>query len=234
MESPGQPGLGLIKRHHGHIWHPVTRCSTWCTRSRRCYQKIGATGAFPRVVSLAYGAASRKRCVRHDHRHAILAALDDAGVAGGDGLRAVTGLAHRGPAMTQPCIVIIDDNPADIELVGIAFGMREITVDMRTAGDGEQGIALLARLEGEHLIPGLVLLDLNMPRVSGFEVLAFIRGRTALAAMPVIVFSSSTAPRDRERSIELGATDFMTKPNDLAALLVLVDRLGAYVTRPAP
>ncbi|MBA3847780.1 MAG: response regulator [Planctomycetes bacterium] len=136
--------------------------------------------------------------------------------------------------MNQPCIVIIDDNPADIELVGIAFGMREITVHMRTAGDGEQGIALLARLEVENLIPRLVLLDLNMPRVSGFEVLAFIRGRAALAAMPVIVFSSTTAPRDRVRSIELGATEFMAKPDDLSALLVLIDRLGTYVTTPAP
>ncbi|MBA3684475.1 MAG: response regulator [Planctomycetes bacterium] len=136
--------------------------------------------------------------------------------------------------MNEPCIVIIDDNPADIELVGIAFGMRGISVHMRTAGDGEQGIALLARLEGERLIPRLVLLDLNMPGVSGFEVLAFIRGRAALATMPVIVFSSTTAPRDRVRSIELGATDFMAKPDDLSALLVLVDRLGIYVTGPAP
>jgi len=136
--------------------------------------------------------------------------------------------------MNQACLVMIDDNPGDIELVRIAFEMREITVDLRTAGDGEQGIALLARLEGENLIPRLVLLDLNMPRVSGFEVLAFIRGRAALAAVPVIVFSSSTAPRDRERSITLGATEFMPKPNDMVAMLVQVDRLGAYVTRPAP
>jgi len=136
--------------------------------------------------------------------------------------------------MNPACLVMIDDNPGDIELVGIAFAMREITVDLRTAGNGEQGIALLARLEGENLIPRLVLLDLNIPRVSGFEVLTFIRGRAALAAMPVIVFSSSNAPRDRERSITLGATEFVAKPDGLAALLVLVDRLGAYVTRPAP
>jgi len=136
--------------------------------------------------------------------------------------------------MNQACLVMIDDNPGDIELVRIAFEMRETTVDLRTAGGGEQGIALLARLEGENLIPRLVLLDLNMTRVSGFEVLAFIRGRTALAAMPVIVFSSSTAPRDRERSITLGATEFMAKPDGLDALLVLVDRLGVYVTRPTP
>jgi len=135
--------------------------------------------------------------------------------------------------MNHACLVMIDDNPGDIELVCIAFEMREITADVRTACDGDQGIALLARLERENLIPRLVLLDLNMPRVSGFEVLAFIRTRAALAAMPVIIFSSSNAPRDRERSLTLGATEFMVKPHDLAAMLVLVDRLGAYVTGPA-
>ncbi|HYE07030.1 MAG TPA: response regulator [Planctomycetota bacterium] len=129
--------------------------------------------------------------------------------------------------------MIIDDNPADIELVAIAFELRSIVVETLTAVDGERGIALLTRLETQGRVPSLILLDLNMPRITGFDVLEYMRTRAGLASVPVIVFSSSTSPRDRDRSLALGAREFISKAVDLQSQLVIVDRLRPYLAAAA-
>jgi CheY-like chemotaxis protein len=101
-------------------------------------------------------------------------------------------------------------------------------VDVRIAGDGLEAVAYL---EGRapyddrrtHPIPGLVILDLIMPRLDGFGVLGWIRAREdGTRRLPVVVLTSSVSPRDQKRALEMGASAFHTKPADL-------DRLGDLV-----
>lgn len=119
-------------------------------------------------------------------------------------------------------IFIAEDNPADVYLLRIAFeeaGCRN--VEMIVATDGEEAVELI-----EHrgrfrnsCTPELVVLDLNLPKSDGSDVLRVIRSSDEYANVPVVVLTSSDAPRDREAAEELGADCYLTKPSDLEAFL---------------
>jgi len=124
-----------------------------------------------------------------------------------------------------PRILLVEDNAGDAQLMRIAFG--EILPDARLSviADGETALATL--LEGGP--PDLVLLDLNLPRLSGHEVLAGLRGAEdpALRRLPVVVLSSSHAALDVQRTYELGATH-VTKPPDMDGLLAIAAAIARY------
>jgi DNA-binding response OmpR family regulator len=99
----------------------------------------------------------------------------------------------------------------------MAFQRAGMGEALRTVVDGCEAMNYLGGKgvyadRGQHPVPAVVLLDLNLPLVSGFEVLKWIRGRPELAVLPVVIFSSSTKPEDRVKSRELGANDFIEKP----------------------
>jgi CheY-like chemotaxis protein len=121
-------------------------------------------------------------------------------------------------------VLIADDNPADIELLVLAFEEQRLQARLLIARDGLQAIECLDRER-----PHLVLLDIKMPRADGFEVLAALRLRPALADVPVIMMSSSTAEHDRRRSLALGATRYWVKPSLYHEALSLVGSLPALV-----
>ncbi len=132
------------------------------------------------------------------------------------------------PSEAHRHLVIIDDNPADVELIQIAIELRGMVIRVESAGGGEAGIELLSRLEREGRLPHVVLLDLNMPRVSGFDVLGFARNRPAFATTGMVVLTSSIATGDRERSLLLGADEFLVKPADLDGLIAMLDPILKY------
>src|SRR3954454_13310521 len=98
-------------------------------------------------------------------------------------------------------ILLVEDNPGDAQLVRMAFAEALPQARVSVAGDGE---AALSRLHDEGP-PDLLLLDLNLPRLSGHEVLEAIKRDAALKPLPVVVLSSSQAETDVTRSYELGA-----------------------------
>jgi signal transduction histidine kinase/CheY-like chemotaxis protein len=121
------------------------------------------------------------------------------------------------PART---LLYIDDNLVNIELVARILRRRpEIT--LLTATDGETGLEL-ARAKR----PALVLLDLNLPRMSGQEVLLRLRSEPETAAMPIIVLSGDASPHNITALRDVGATDYLTKPYQISELLALVDSTG--------
>lgn len=138
---------------------------------------------------------------------------------------------HRGRT-----ILLVEDNPDHALLVRIAAERADPALDVRVA---EDGLDALAYLEGtgpyasreDHPLPHLVILDLAMPRLDGFGVLEWIRGRRELATIPVVVLTSSVNPLDERRALRLGARAFHTKPADVAALGVQVRELVARWTR---
>lgn len=124
-------------------------------------------------------------------------------------------------------LLLVDDNPTDTELTREAIEQQGLPIAVRIAGDGRAAIAMLASFpDGE--LPKLMLLDINMPGVNGFDVLEYVRSRPELRAMPVIMLTTSSAPGDRARALAGGATDYLVKPRRFADLLALVDRLRPY------
>jgi len=117
----------------------------------------------------------------------------------------------------EAVILLVEDRGDDILLIQKAFTKAEVPNPMMVVRDGEEAIAYLAG-EGkfanraEYPLPWLVLLDLKMPRVDGFEVLRWIRKQPGFSSTIVIVLTSSQEIRDVNRAYQLGANSFMVKP----------------------
>ena len=115
-------------------------------------------------------------------------------------------------------ILLVDDNPADLDLTIDALAQSAWPSHVSTVGDGAEAMAYLRR-EGKYATatrPDLVMLDLNMPRKDGRAVLAEMKSDPALRRIPVVIFSTSQAAKDIERSYELGANSYVSKPPTLA------------------
>lgn len=121
--------------------------------------------------------------------------------------------AHSSSAIE---ILLVEDNPADVRLTQEALRESKISNRLHAVGDGEQALRFLRR-EGEHAEsprPDLVLLDLNLPRLSGREVLAQVKADPALRRIPVVVLTTSEAEEDIVRSYDLHANAYVRKPVD--------------------
>ncbi len=107
---------------------------------------------------------------------------------------------------------MIEDNAMDIELMTMALQGCGLVFTLHMVEDGERGVELLEKAGRELPVPVLILLDLNIPRISGLEVLAIARANPALQESRIILFSGSLNPRDAAAAMKGGATAFMPKP----------------------
>jgi len=114
-------------------------------------------------------------------------------------------------------IWIAEDNAADVYLIEEALRRQELDYRLATAGNGEDMLNMIASLDKDlsASCPDLFLIDLNLPRRSGDEILAQIRQSSRCAQVPAIVITSSDSPKDRARVRELGASFYFRKPADL-------------------
>jgi len=127
-------------------------------------------------------------------------------------------------------ILLVEDNPGDVVLTQVAFEKAKMVNHLHTVPDGEEALKFL-RGEGEYADrprPDLVLLDLNLPRMSGQEVLAELKADPDLKVIPVVVLTSSADEHDVLRSYSNHANAYMTKPVDLVQLIDLVNRLDGF------
>ncbi|MGE5532238.1 MAG: response regulator [Bacteroidota bacterium] len=134
----------------------------------------------------------------------------------------------------QPITLLIaDDDLEDCMMLREALEQSHLANDLRFVHDGEQLMAYLRR-EGEYGSPGaaprpgLILLDLNMPRKDGREALAEIKGDPRLHAIPVVVLTTSRAEEDVYRTYELGVNSYISKPVTFASFMDMVRTLGKY------
>ncbi|MBA2480163.1 MAG: response regulator [Planctomycetes bacterium] len=129
-------------------------------------------------------------------------------------------------------ILCVDDNPHDIDLLQIAFEDCGVPVTIQALTDGQQAIDELKRLSTVPRAswPAVMVLDLNMPRTNGHEVLAFMREEGGLCDLPVVVLTTSNAPADRERCLAAGVRDYLVKPRRFADFAPIVERLVRYLT----
>jgi chemotaxis family two-component system response regulator Rcp1 len=127
-------------------------------------------------------------------------------------------------------ILLVEDSPGDVRLTQEVLRDARIANDLHVVGDGEQAMAFL-RQEGDyasHPRPDLVLLDLNLPRKDGREVLADLNADPELKAIPVIVLTTSEAEQDILRSYRLAANAYITKPIDLNEFIAVVRSIETF------
>lgn len=130
-------------------------------------------------------------------------------------------------------ILMADDDPDDREMAKDAFREGKLRNDLRFVEDGEQLLDYLLR-RGPYQAPeasprpGLILLDLNMPRMDGREVLQKIKAHPLLRTIPVVVLTTSKTEEDIFRSYDLGANSFITKPVTFTALVEILRGLTHY------
>jgi len=131
-------------------------------------------------------------------------------------------------------ILVVDDDETNVDLLLIALSRQQFPHETVVTRDGAEALDYLfgrgkfTGRDGEQ--PVVVLLDLKMPGVDGFEVLRQIKSDDALKRLPVVIFSSSSDEGDRERSYELGANAYVTKPVDFAEFLEVVQVVAQFWT----
>jgi CheY-like chemotaxis protein len=116
---------------------------------------------------------------------------------------------------------LIDDDADDQDIFILALAEVDNTIRCEVASDG---INALKRLGDKELRPDYIFLDLNMPRMNGKQCLSQIKKIDFLADIPVIVYSTSSDQRDKTETAELGATDYIVKPNSVSALAGILTR----------
>jgi chemotaxis family two-component system response regulator Rcp1 len=127
-------------------------------------------------------------------------------------------------------VLLVDDNPADIDLTRETLAQSKQPFHVSAVSDGSEAICFL-RQQGEFRnapSPDLVLLDLNLPRKDGREVLATIKADPVLRRIPIVVFTTSDATSDVIRSYELGANCYLRKPGNLPDFIALVQLLEKF------
>lgn len=138
--------------------------------------------------------------------------------------------ARMPPRKTPPRILLVEDNAGDEFLVVDAFEQASFPYEIEVVRNGEAALQRL-RNEGEYAglpIPDLVLLDLNLPRLDGRDVLRNVKSDDTLARVPILVLTTSASPRDVEACYSLHANAYMTKPFEVEAYENIVESIGAF------
>jgi len=117
-----------------------------------------------------------------------------------------------------PTLLVAEDDENDFLFLERALGKADFETDLRRVRDGSEAIEYLAGGNGfadreAHPLPELILLDVKMPRGSGFDVLMWLRSKQKLKNLPAVVFSASDSPNDMQQARVLGATAYLVKPS---------------------
>lgn len=130
----------------------------------------------------------------------------------------------------NPRILLVEDNEDDIDLTLLAFKRSKLANEVIVARDGVEALEMLHGREGEATpaSPTVVLLDLKLPRLDGFQVLERIREHPATRLLPVVVLTSSAQERDVIQTYTSGANSYIVKPVDFEQFLVAAQRIGMY------
>jgi CheY-like chemotaxis protein len=119
-------------------------------------------------------------------------------------------------------ILVAEDNPADVYLIRAALQEHGVDLPLQVAADGREVLQIIGQLESmAETQLDLIILDLNLPRHDGIEILQRLRESERLGGVPVVVLTSSDSPRDRILASELGAASYLRKPSSLEQFLGL-------------
>ncbi|ELR73074.1 Response regulator receiver [Fulvivirga imtechensis AK7] len=131
--------------------------------------------------------------------------------------------------MATGSILLVEDNEDDVYLTLRSFERHHFTNEINVASDGEEALDYLFGRNGKKMVhPMLILLDLNLPKMSGMEVLQAIKQTKQTSLIPVIILTSSREEQDMIKGYDLGANNFLCKPVDFVKFVDVVTKLGNY------
>lgn len=127
----------------------------------------------------------------------------------------------------SPPVLVAEDEPTDALILRVAFEQAGIPRSLVVVRDGEEAVNYLCGNppytdRSVHPLPALILLDLKMPRMTGFDVLAWLASRPDFKHLPAIVFSSSSEEQDVSRARQMGARDYFIKPHSISDYVKIV------------
>jgi CheY-like chemotaxis protein len=130
-------------------------------------------------------------------------------------------------------VLVVEDHPDDILILRRAFSKGAPGVPLHFAQSGDEALAYLKGLDRFadrtlHPLPTLLLLDLKLPGIDGFDVIQWVRNESAFRDIPIVVLTSSGQPSDVSRARQMGANAYHVKPNDANALIGMVEGLRMY------
>ncbi len=128
----------------------------------------------------------------------------------------------------HPPILLVEDNPVDVDLTLRAFARRKLANPVLVARDGEDALAWIPRWQAGEPQPAVILLDLNMPKVDGLSVLKEIKSQPGLQRIPVVILTTSREDRDINTAYDLGANSYIVKPVNFENFMEVVQRIELY------
>ncbi len=125
-------------------------------------------------------------------------------------------------------ILLVEDNPLDLDLTLRAFKSNKLENPVLTARDGEEALAYIDKWEKGEPRPVVILLDLNMPKVNGLEVLKVLKNHPRFKTIPVVVLTTSSESSDFREAYKLGANSYIVKPVDFEKFLEVAKQIDLY------
>lgn len=132
------------------------------------------------------------------------------------------------PSPQMPPIMLVEDNPMDLDLTLRAFSKKRFGNNIQVARDGEEAVAYMARWEAGEPIPAVILLDINMPKISGLEVLRQLKAHERFRRIPVVMLTSSREDRDLKTAYDLGVNSYIEKPVSFSKFMEVADHIELY------
>jgi CheY-like chemotaxis protein len=125
-------------------------------------------------------------------------------------------------------IVLVEDNPMDVDLTKRAFTRKKVVNPIEVARDGEEALNLLEQWGVEDPQPIVILLDLKLPKVDGLEVLHYLKTSAQFQAIPVVILTTSAEDSDIQIAYQEGANSYIVKPVDFDKFIEVVDYIHTY------
>jgi CheY-like chemotaxis protein len=125
-------------------------------------------------------------------------------------------------------ILLIEDNPIDLDLTLRAFASRKITNKIEIARDGEEALAFLPRWDNGAPKPSVILLDLNLPKINGLEVLKILKNHPEYKTIPVVILTTSSQSSDMKTAYLLGVNSYIVKPVSFEKFMEVATQIDLY------
>lgn len=127
-----------------------------------------------------------------------------------------------------PPILLVEDNPVDLDLTLRAFKRKHLSNPILIARDGEEALDFLPRWEAGEPLPAVILLDLKLPKVDGLEVLRQLKEHPRFRRIPVVVLTSSAEDRDMDSAYALGVNSYIVKPVSFERFMEVAEHIELY------
>ena len=131
-------------------------------------------------------------------------------------------------AINMPPILLVEDNPMDLDLTLRAFAKRKFSNSIQVARDGEEALAFLPRWAAGEAMPAVILLDINLPKVNGLDVLKQLKSHEQFRRIPVVMLTSSREHSDLKAAYDLGVNSYIEKPVSFSKFIEVAGQIELY------